>query len=68
MKNEILTPKEIKEKFPQIPWSSAEIGLLLSMGLIKGKKRQRVAYIHVNSLLNLIEVRNNIIEETKTRI
>lgn len=62
-----LTPGELIDKYPaikKIGWTSRDIGQLLSMGLLKGKRNyKRESLIDENSLLSLVKFRNELMKQ-----
>jgi hypothetical protein len=57
-----LTPREIVDKYPEIPFSIDNIGRLVRMRLVKGFFRGKIVEISVDSLNDLIQYRNDVIQ------
>lgn len=70
MNNELLTPLDLYEKYPElkkIGWEPAVLGRLLSAGLLDGhyNRLKRVSLIREGSLFPLLRFRNQILESKK---
>ena len=67
------TPSELVEKYPQleqIGFKKNVLGILLSVGLLKGTKNRslKVSYIDPDSLESLLQYRSTIIDLQKVSI
>ncbi len=53
----LLTPSEIIEKHPEVKkfWNKQQIGWLLSLGLVSGKKLSRGSIIEDQDVLNVLD-------------
>lgn len=54
-----LRPAEIIEAYPQIAehWTGRELGYMLMLGLVRGKKHARTCEIFVDDILQLLELK-----------
>lgn len=52
-----LTPSELKAKHPAITWPAQDMGYLLKLGLVSGKKRARTCYLNEAEVLALHEAK-----------
>jgi len=60
-KDILLRPSEIVERYPKIAkhYNARELGYLLQLKLIKGRKASRTSYLSVNSIRKLIKFKEN---------
>jgi len=69
-----LTPAECIEAFPQLKtvfrWDAKCLGVFLSRGLLKGTYNltKNISYIQVESLQELVNYRNSMLEKNKVKL
>jgi hypothetical protein len=63
MKSEYLTPRELREKYPSIPFTESELGILLSLKLVIGAKKNKLTLIDENSLITVCKFRNEVLKK-----
>lgn len=68
MKDRLLSPTEIKEEFPSLQYSLQDLGFLLKMGLVSGRKFKTHTVISINSLKELMHYKNALIDRQKVNI
>jgi hypothetical protein len=65
MKDQFLTPTEIKKQFPNCPFSIYDLGRFVRCSLLKGSQKRDLTLVSVNSFKELIYFRNKILESEK---
>jgi hypothetical protein len=57
--NELLRPTEILENYPQVAevWNRRELGYLLMLGIVRGRKFRHTCEILVTDVLELLELK-----------
>jgi hypothetical protein len=61
----LLTPAEIFYKKPSVQnfFSAQQLGILLSLGIIRGKKTSRTCYVALEDVAHQVELKKVIISE-----
>jgi hypothetical protein len=58
MGENFLSPTEIVAKYPNIPFDAQFLGRLFKLKLLRGKVKDKVSLIEEDSLIELIDLRN----------
>ena len=58
--DDLLTPSEIIRNYPECPFDNWDLGRLLSMGLLKGKKLDRGCLIDKSSFELLLKFHHSV--------
>jgi len=54
---QLLSPKELKEKHPGIIWNNRDIGWLLRLKIVRGKKTDRSCLLSEEDVLEIYKMR-----------